>query len=168
MMINTKFNEYFVVTGAKTGLSQLKGYDSRRTFVSGQWNHFLHDCGCSSSVSRIALFIVWWDWDLILRPFIAVVSLLFPLSCLYFFLMSFPLLSQALEERVVRSTSPSILSATVGQRLLSRLDDGSGCTSPEKVIALWTEEGIHNSRDVLQVSTFDFTAFLSTSYKCLR
>lgn len=64
--------------------------------------------------------------------------------------MSFPLLSQALEERVVRSTSPSLLSATVGQRLLTRLDDGSGCTSPDKVIALWTEEGIHNSRDVLQ------------------
>ncbi|XP_057198755.1 ninein-like protein isoform X3 [Triplophysa rosa] len=64
-------------------------------------------------------------------------------------------ISKALEERVVRSTSPSILSATVGQRLLSRLDDGSGCTSPEKVIALWTEEGIHNSRDVLQ--TLDFS-----------
>ncbi|KAL0177546.1 hypothetical protein M9458_026440, partial [Cirrhinus mrigala] len=56
----------------------------------------------------------------------------------------------ALEERVVRSTSPSLLSATVGQRLLTRLDDGSGCTSPDKVIALWTEEGIHNSRDILQ------------------
>jgi len=66
--------------------------------------------------------------------------------------MSFPLPSQALEEgRLVRSTSPSLLSATVGQRLLTRLDDGSGCTSPDKVIALWTEEGIHNSRDILQV-----------------
>ncbi|XP_043112001.1 ninein-like protein isoform X4 [Puntigrus tetrazona] len=63
--------------------------------------------------------------------------------------------SKALEERVVRSTSPSLLSATVGQRLLTRLDDGSGCTSPDKVIALWTEEGIHNSRDILQ--TLDFS-----------
>ncbi|XP_056617170.1 ninein-like protein isoform X3 [Triplophysa dalaica] len=63
-------------------------------------------------------------------------------------------ISKALEERVVRSTSPSILSATVGQRLLSRLDDGSGSTSPEKVIALWTEDGIHNSRDVLQILDF--------------
>lgn len=62
--------------------------------------------------------------------------------------------SQAvIEERLVRSTSPSLLTATVGQRVLSRLDDGSGCTSPEKVIALWTEEGIRNSRDILQVST---------------
>uniref|UniRef100_A0A672MRZ7 Ninein-like protein n=1 Tax=Sinocyclocheilus grahami TaxID=75366 RepID=A0A672MRZ7_SINGR len=59
------------------------------------------------------------------------------------------------KERVVRSTSPSLLSATVGQRLLTRLDDGSGCTSPDKVIALWTEEGIHNSRGILQ--TLDFS-----------
>eukprot|EP00064_Thunnus_orientalis_P024822 superscaffoldBa00011271_g25132 len=56
-----------------------------------------------------------------------------------------------LEERSVRSTSPSLLTATVGQRVLSQLDDGSGCTSPERVIALWTEEGIRNSRDILQV-----------------
>ncbi|KAK7139854.1 hypothetical protein R3I94_012477 [Phoxinus phoxinus] len=64
-------------------------------------------------------------------------------------------ISKALEERLVRSASPSLLSATVGQRLLTRLDDGSGCTSPDKVIALWTEEGIRNSRDILQ--TLDFS-----------
>ncbi|KAF5900892.1 ninein-like protein isoform X2, partial [Clarias magur] len=63
--------------------------------------------------------------------------------------------SQDFEERVLRSTSPSLLSATVGQRLLTRLDDGSGCTSPESVITLWTEEGIRNSREILQ--TLDFT-----------
>uniref|UniRef100_UPI0037E8D2BE ninein-like protein n=1 Tax=Semicossyphus pulcher TaxID=241346 RepID=UPI0037E8D2BE len=59
-----------------------------------------------------------------------------------------------LEERSARSTSPSLLTATVGQRVLSRLDDGSGWSSPERVIALWTEEGIRNSRDILQ--TLDF------------
>ncbi|XP_064788323.1 ninein-like protein isoform X1 [Oncorhynchus masou masou] len=63
-------------------------------------------------------------------------------------------LQQAFEERIGRSTSPSLLSATVGQRLLTRLDDGSGCTSPERVITLWNEEGIRNSRDILQ--TLDF------------
>ncbi|CDQ61158.1 unnamed protein product [Oncorhynchus mykiss] len=63
-------------------------------------------------------------------------------------------LQQAFEERMGRSTSPSLLSATVGQRLLTRLDDGSGCTSPERVITLWNEEGIRNSRDILQ--TLDF------------
>ncbi|XP_078137736.1 ninein-like protein isoform X2 [Sander vitreus] len=59
-----------------------------------------------------------------------------------------------LEERSARSTSPSLLTAAAGQRVLSRLDDGSGCTSPERVITLWTEEGIRNSREILQ--TLDF------------
>lgn len=59
----------------------------------------------------------------------------------------------ASDERSARSTSPSLLTATVGQRVLSRLDDGSGCSSPERVIALWTEEGIRNSQHILQVRT---------------
>ncbi|XP_078144874.1 ninein-like protein [Centroberyx gerrardi] len=63
--------------------------------------------------------------------------------------------------RAVRSTSPSLLSATVGQRLLSRLDDGSGCTSPDRVVALWTEEGIRNSRDILQTLDFPLEERLS-------
>ncbi|XP_076830619.1 ninein-like protein isoform X5 [Brachyhypopomus gauderio] len=70
-------------------------------------------------------------------------------------------LSQAFEERSVRSISPSLLSATVGQRLLSRLDDGSGCSSPEKVAALWTEEGIRNSKDILQTLDFPLEERLS-------
>ncbi|KAG9344509.1 hypothetical protein JZ751_011179 [Albula glossodonta] len=64
-------------------------------------------------------------------------------------------LMQALEDSSVRSTSPSILSATVGQRLLTRLDDGSGFTSPDKIITAWSDEGIRNSRDILQ--TLDFS-----------
>ncbi|XP_028983178.1 ninein-like protein isoform X2 [Betta splendens] len=60
----------------------------------------------------------------------------------------------AIEEGSVRSTSPSLLMATVGQRVLSCMDDGSGCTSPEQVIALWSEEGIRNSSNILQ--TLDF------------
>ncbi|XP_026210143.1 ninein-like protein isoform X3 [Anabas testudineus] len=66
-----------------------------------------------------------------------------------------------LEEGSVRSTSPSLLTATVGQRVLSQLDDGSGCTSPERVIALWTEEGIRNSRDILQTLDFPLEERLS-------
>nr|XP_029496666.1 ninein-like protein isoform X2 [Oncorhynchus nerka] len=72
-------------------------------------------------------------------------------------------LQQAFEERTVRSTSPSLLSATVGQRLLTRLDEGSGCTSPEKVIALWTGEGIRNSRDILQTLDFPLEERVSLS-----
>ncbi|XP_034465053.1 ninein-like protein isoform X2 [Hippoglossus hippoglossus] len=66
-----------------------------------------------------------------------------------------------LEERSARSTSPSLLTATVGQRVLSRLDDGSGCTSPERVIVLWTEEGIRNSQDILQTLDFPLEERLS-------
>ncbi|KAM7409198.1 hypothetical protein PAMA_002747 [Pampus argenteus] len=66
-----------------------------------------------------------------------------------------------LEEGLVCSTSPSLLTATVGQRVLSLLDDGSGCTSPERVIAFWTEEGIRNSRDILQTLDFPLEERLS-------
>uniref|UniRef100_A0A1A8CED5 Ninein-like n=1 Tax=Nothobranchius kadleci TaxID=1051664 RepID=A0A1A8CED5_NOTKA len=70
---------------------------------------------------------------------------------------------EALEEPLARSASPSLLMATVGQRVLSRLDDGSGCTSPEQVVALWTEEGIHNSREILQTLDFNLEERLSLS-----
>lgn len=56
-----------------------------------------------------------------------------------------------LDEHSARSTTPSLLMAAVGQRVLSRLDDGLGCCSPEQVVALWTEEGIRSSREILQV-----------------
>ncbi|XP_041866803.1 ninein-like protein isoform X2 [Melanotaenia boesemani] len=73
-----------------------------------------------------------------------------------------PYRSQAvLEELSARSASPSLLTATVGQRVLSWLDDGSGCTSPERVAALWTEEGIRNSRDILQTLDFPLEERLS-------
>lgn len=61
--------------------------------------------------------------------------------------------SQAvLDEHSGRSTTPSLLMATVGHRVLSRLDDGNGCCSPEQVMTLWNEEGIRSSREILQVS----------------
>ncbi|XP_036402631.1 ninein-like protein [Megalops cyprinoides] len=70
-------------------------------------------------------------------------------------------LSQAFEDSSVRSTSPSLLSATVGQRLLTRLDDGSGFTSPDRIITLWSDEGIRNSRDILQTLDFSLDEKLS-------
>ncbi|KAM6922397.1 LOW QUALITY PROTEIN: ninein-like protein [Lycodopsis pacificus] len=69
--------------------------------------------------------------------------------------------SQASEERSLRTTPPSLLTATVGQRVLSRLDEGSGCTSTERVVALWTEEGIRNARDILQTLDFPLEERLS-------
>ncbi|XP_060896449.1 ninein-like protein isoform X3 [Labrus mixtus] len=65
------------------------------------------------------------------------------------------------EEHCARSTTPSLLTATVGHRVLSRLDDGSGCSTPERVTALWTEEGIRNSWDILQTLDFPLEERLS-------
>ncbi|KAM8859570.1 ninein-like protein isoform 2-T4 [Spinachia spinachia] len=67
----------------------------------------------------------------------------------------------ALEERSVRSTSPFLLAATLGQRVLGCLDEGSGCTSPKRVVALWSEEGIRNGRDILQTLDFPLEERLS-------
>uniref|UniRef100_A0A8C9XK14 Ninein-like n=1 Tax=Sander lucioperca TaxID=283035 RepID=A0A8C9XK14_SANLU len=90
------------------------------------------------------------DGRVSLRDFQKVLRGSAPISC------STPVRSpiRSLKERSARSTSPSLLTAAAGQRVLSRLDDGSGCTSPERVISLWTEEGIRNSREILQ--TLDF------------
>ncbi|XP_013879063.1 ninein-like protein [Austrofundulus limnaeus] len=68
---------------------------------------------------------------------------------------------EVLEEVSARFTSPSLLTATVGQRVLSQLDDGSGCTSPEQIMALWTEEGIRNSQEILQTLDFPLEERLS-------
>lgn len=68
------------------------------------------------------------------------------------------LLSSAMQQppqeelRSVRGAGPTQLTTAVGPRILSRLDDGTGCSSPERLIALWSEEGIRNSREILQVS----------------
>ncbi|XP_014823338.1 PREDICTED: ninein-like protein, partial [Poecilia mexicana] len=57
----------------------------------------------------------------------------------------------------------SLLSATVGPRVLTRLDDGSGGTSPERVAALWSEAGIRNSQQILQSLDFPLEERLSLS-----
>ncbi|XP_043992980.1 ninein-like protein isoform X2 [Gambusia affinis] len=57
----------------------------------------------------------------------------------------------------------SLLTATVGPRVLTRLDDGSGGTSPERVAALWAEAGIRNSQQILQSLDFPLEERLSLS-----
>jgi len=66
LITNAELHEYLAVSGAKMRLSQLMGYDTRRTFISGQWNNFVHDWGSSSGMSRTALCIVWWDCESLL------------------------------------------------------------------------------------------------------
>ncbi|CAL8360881.1 unnamed protein product [Boreogadus saida] len=54
----------------------------------------------------------------------------------------------------VRPAPPAVLCVSAGQRVLSCLDDGSGSTGPERVVALWTQEGVPNGQDILQVLDF--------------
>lgn len=45
----------------------------------------------------------------------------------------------------------SAMPSTIGVRLFSLLDDGSGFTQTESILDIWTEEGIENSAEILQV-----------------
>lgn len=44
-----------------------------------------------------------------------------------------------------------MLSSTIGMRLFSTLDDGTGYTPAEYILDAWIEEGIENSAEILQV-----------------
>ncbi|XP_059928426.1 ninein-like protein isoform X2 [Gadus macrocephalus] len=58
------------------------------------------------------------------------------------------------KHKAVRPAPPAVLCVSAGQRVLSCLDDGSGSTGPERVVALWTQEGVPNGQDILQVLDF--------------
>ncbi|XP_061693527.1 ninein-like protein isoform X2 [Syngnathoides biaculeatus] len=53
----------------------------------------------------------------------------------------------------LRKTAPEDGSTAA---VLSRLDDGSGRAGPERVVALWADEGVRDGRDILE--TLDFPA----------
>ncbi|XP_036006809.1 ninein isoform X8 [Fundulus heteroclitus] len=55
----------------------------------------------------------------------------------------------------------SALTGTIGMRLFSTLDDGSGFTPAEYILDAWIEEGIENSADILQALNFDLDGKLS-------
>uniref|UniRef100_A0A3P9PVA3 Ninein n=1 Tax=Poecilia reticulata TaxID=8081 RepID=A0A3P9PVA3_POERE len=55
----------------------------------------------------------------------------------------------------------SALTSTIGMRLFSTLDDGSGFTPAEYVLDAWIEEGIENSAEILQALNFDLEGKLS-------
>uniref|UniRef100_A0A4W5KQH5 Uncharacterized protein n=1 Tax=Hucho hucho TaxID=62062 RepID=A0A4W5KQH5_9TELE len=48
----------------------------------------------------------------------------------------------------------SAMTSTIGMRLFSTLDDGTGSAPAEDVLDAWMEEGIENSPEILQVITF--------------
>ncbi|XP_047201564.1 ninein isoform X4 [Girardinichthys multiradiatus] len=55
----------------------------------------------------------------------------------------------------------SALTSTIGMRLFSTLDDGSGFTPAEYILDAWIEEGIENSAEILQALNFDLDEKLS-------
>ncbi|XP_039593960.1 ninein-like protein isoform X1 [Polypterus senegalus] len=61
---------------------------------------------------------------------------------------------QPFKEAPCRTATPPLRSPVVGLKRLSFLDDGSGCVNAEEVMSIWNEEGIQNSRTILQ--TLDF------------
>lgn len=71
-----------------------------------------------------------------------------PVLSLLFFLL------QPFDEGGRRITTPSALSSTIGMRLFSTLDDGTGFTPVEYILDAWMEEGIENSTEILQVHQY--------------
>lgn len=58
---------------------------------------------------------------------------------------------QPFDEGGRRIAPPSGLSSTIGMRLFSTLDDGTGFTPVEYILDAWLDEGIENSTEILQV-----------------
>ncbi|XP_065803752.1 ninein isoform X2 [Labrus bergylta] len=71
--------------------------------------------------------------------------------------------TQPFDEGGRRIATPSALSSTIGMRLFSTLDDGSGFTAVEEVLDAWMEEGIENSAEILQALNFSLNEKLSLS-----
>ncbi|XP_055087080.1 ninein isoform X2 [Periophthalmus magnuspinnatus] len=71
--------------------------------------------------------------------------------------------TQPFDEGGRRIATPSALSCTIGLRLFSTLDDGTGFTPVEQVLDSWTEEGIENSAEILQALNFSLDGKLSLS-----
>ncbi|CAJ1074829.1 ninein isoform X1 [Xyrichtys novacula] len=71
--------------------------------------------------------------------------------------------TQPFDEGGRRIATPSALSSTIGTRLFSTLDDGSGFTLVEYILDAWVEEGIENSTEILQALNFNLDGKLSLS-----
>lgn len=59
---------------------------------------------------------------------------------------------QPFDEGGRRIAPPSALTSTIGMRLFSTLDDGTGFSPVEYILDAWLDEGIENSTEILQVS----------------
>lgn len=72
---------------------------------------------------------------------------------------------QPFDEGGRRIATPSALTSTIGMRLFSNLDDGTGFTPVEYLLDAWIDEGIENSTEILQVLVpLTMTVTISVSY----
>ncbi|XP_063804496.1 ninein isoform X3 [Pseudophryne corroboree] len=62
---------------------------------------------------------------------------------------------QPYDESGRRTLTPSAMAGTVGFRLFSKLDDGTGYGSAEDIVDLWNEEGLENSPAILKALDFN-------------
>uniref|UniRef100_A0AAX7SSR3 EF-hand domain-containing protein n=1 Tax=Astatotilapia calliptera TaxID=8154 RepID=A0AAX7SSR3_ASTCA len=69
--------------------------------------------------------------------------------------------TQPFDEGGRRIATPSSLTSTIGMRLFSSLDDGTGYTPVEYILDAWIEGGIENSTDILQALNFELDGKLS-------
>uniref|UniRef100_A0A3P8SPD6 Ninein n=1 Tax=Amphiprion percula TaxID=161767 RepID=A0A3P8SPD6_AMPPE len=71
--------------------------------------------------------------------------------------------TQPFDEGGRRIATPSALTSSIGMRLFSTLDDGTGYTPVECVLDAWIDEGIENSTEILQALNFSLDGKLSLS-----
>ncbi|XP_030574598.1 ninein [Archocentrus centrarchus] len=71
--------------------------------------------------------------------------------------------TQPFDEGGRRIATPSALTSTIGMRLFSSLDDGTGYTPVEYILDAWIEDGIENSTEILQALNFELDGKLSLS-----
>lgn len=69
--------------------------------------------------------------------------------------------TQPFDEGGRRIATLSSLTSTIGMRLFSSLDDGTGYTPVEYILDAWIEDGIENSTDILQALNFELDGKLS-------
>ncbi|XP_058149426.1 ninein isoform X4 [Dasypus novemcinctus] len=61
---------------------------------------------------------------------------------------------QSFDESGRRTTTPSVMTSTIGFRVFSCLDDGLGYASVERILDTWQEDGIENSQEILKALDF--------------
>ncbi|XP_061552628.1 ninein isoform X2 [Phycodurus eques] len=71
--------------------------------------------------------------------------------------------TQPFDEVGRRIATHSTLTSSIGTRLFSNLDDGTGFTPVESIMDAWMEEGIENSIEILQALNFGLDGKLSLS-----